>query len=100
MVVLKMPLNASIGMIATPDLLTVLGGLGVRSLMVEGGASVIRSFLSAAHKSTGPGDKKKAVDALIVTVAPTLVGSAGVGYGAELLADAVRVVFRALVHSR
>ena len=31
-----------------------------------------------------------AVDALVVTVAPVLVGDAGVGYGAGLRADEVR----------
>jgi 2,5-diamino-6-(ribosylamino)-4(3H)-pyrimidinone 5'-phosphate reductase len=38
--------------------------------MVEGGARVIQSFLSSGHL----------VDALIVTTAPVLVGSDGVGY--------------------
>lgn len=60
--------------------------------MVEGGARVIRSFLSGAQRSADAGTQK-AVDALVVTVAPTLVGSAGVGYGTELHADAVSVVF-------
>ena len=64
--------------------------------MVEGGARVIRSFLSAAQRSGNP--TQKAVDALVVTVAPTLVGSAGVGYGTELHADAVSVLcYRAVV---
>ncbi len=88
------------GAIAITALLSTLHELGVRSVMVEGGARVIRAFLSAAaaaHRSavSGSGDtdtkKEKAVDALVVTVAPTLVGAAGVGYGTELLADAVRV---------
>ncbi|KAI0699384.1 bacterial bifunctional deaminase-reductase [Cerioporus squamosus] len=81
------------GLIAVPDLLTALHELGVRSVMVEGGARVIRSFLSAARgdppargSSDGPGDRRM-VDALVVTVAPTLVGEAGVGYGSGLLAD-------------
>ena len=60
--------------------------------MVEGGARVIRSFLSAAQRSGNHTQKDKAVDALVVTVAPTLVGSAGVGYGTELHADAVSVI--------
>lgn len=83
------------GAIAIPDLLCALRELGIRSVMVEGGARVIRSFLSAAHHPTGSGEKKKVIDALVVTVAPTLVGAAGVGYGTELLADAVRVPNRA-----
>lgn len=42
--------------------------------MVEGGARVINSFLQA-NLSTTP-----LVDSLIVTVAPTFVGSTGVAY--------------------
>ncbi len=62
-----------------------MGALGIRSLMVEGGASVIRAFLTAAGSSASP-----VVDTVIVTVAPVLVGNEGVGYGSDLLADAVR----------
>ena len=76
----------------------------MRSLMVEGGARVIRSFLEAARgplrqqiqghecgssEATGDGEGAKAIDALVVTVAPTVVGEAGVGYGSGLLADKV-----------
>ncbi|KAI0361033.1 bacterial bifunctional deaminase-reductase [Trametes cingulata] len=89
--IVELDADEKTGVIAIPDLLTALHELGVRSLMIEGGARVIRSFLSAAH--TQPSAElahKKTVDALVITVAPTLVGSAGVGYGAELLADAVR----------
>ncbi|KAI9508347.1 dihydrofolate reductase-like domain-containing protein [Russula earlei] len=46
---------------------------GIRSVMVEGGARVIQSFLS-----------ERLVDALIVTTAPVLVGRDGVGYGEGL----------------
>ena len=89
------------GVIAVPDLLTALHERGVRSVMVEGGARVIRAFLSAAHGgdapacarggSDSPGEKRPRtmVDALVVTVAPTIVGEAGVGYGSGLIADAV-----------
>ena len=45
--------------------------------MVEGGARIIRSFLSSA----APG---RLIDALIVTTAPVLVGCDGVGYGEGL----------------
>ncbi len=72
---------------------------GVRSLMVEGGARVIRAFLSAAscqvppsESSESPGgakEKANSVDALVVTVAPSVVGEAGVGYGPGLLAETV-----------
>ncbi|KAI1793188.1 bacterial bifunctional deaminase-reductase [Ganoderma leucocontextum] len=89
-----------VGLISVRDLLTALRGLGVRSLMVEGGARVIRSFLEAARgragqqiqgressEGTGSGEGAKIIDALVVTVAPTIVGEAGVGYGSGLLAD-------------
>jgi 2,5-diamino-6-(ribosylamino)-4(3H)-pyrimidinone 5'-phosphate reductase len=42
--------------------------------MVEGGARVIQSFLTSGLL----------VDTLIVTTAPVLVGSDGVGYGGRL----------------
>jgi 2,5-diamino-6-(ribosylamino)-4(3H)-pyrimidinone 5'-phosphate reductase len=42
--------------------------------MVEGGARIIQSFLTSGHL----------VDTLIVTTAPVLVGSNGVGYGRGL----------------
>ncbi|OJT04452.1 hypothetical protein TRAPUB_4722 [Trametes pubescens] len=99
--IVEVDADEATGAIAITALLSTLHELGVRSVMVEGGARVIRAFLSAAaaaaHRSavSGSGDtdtkKEKAVDALVVTVAPTLVGAAGVGYGTELLADAVRV---------
>ena len=59
--------------------------------MVEGGARVIRSFLHAARGSGsgGGGEDERAVDALVVTVAPTVVGDAGVGYGPGLRAEDV-----------
>ena len=44
--------------------------------MVEGGASVIKSFLDASQGGV--------VDTIIVTVAPTFVGEDGVGYGVQL----------------
>ena len=90
------------GTIAIPDLLATLRSLGVRSLMVEGGARVIRSFLEAARTQPAaqkeqtlgsPGGTGAAtiVDALVVTVAPTIVGEAGVGYGSGLHPDKVRM---------
>lgn len=48
--------------------------------MVEGGARVIDSFFCAA----GPSGNS-VVDSLIVTVAPTFLGSEGVGYGQDLV---------------
>lgn len=58
-----------------PVVLDKLRSLGISSLMVEGGARVIDSFLQA-NLST------PCIESLIVTVAPTLVGASGVAYGA------------------
>ena len=86
------------GLVDVRALLGALRGLGVRSLMVEGGARVIRSFLHAARGEGGSvaagegenaGRRRPVVDALVVTVAPTVVGDAGVGYGAGLCAQDV-----------
>lgn len=52
-----------------------------RSLMVEGGASVLSSFLSAtvpAPSATPTDERVPLVDLVIVTVAPTLIGREGV----------------------
>ncbi|KJA28424.1 hypothetical protein HYPSUDRAFT_51236 [Hypholoma sublateritium FD-334 SS-4] len=57
------------GRLPVPSILHGLRERGVNSLMVEGGARIIASFLA-----------ESVVDALIVTVAPVLVGEAGVGY--------------------
>ncbi|KZS92883.1 bacterial bifunctional deaminase-reductase [Sistotremastrum niveocremeum HHB9708] len=57
-------------------LLEELRSSGISSLMVEGGRQIISSFL--CHKPL-------VVDILIVTVAPTLVGSSGVGATLENL---------------
>ncbi|KAI0275289.1 dihydrofolate reductase-like domain-containing protein [Gloeopeniophorella convolvens] len=67
---------------ATSDLpigavLRTLRAQGMRSIMVEGGARVIQSFLSTVAS-------ERFVDALIVTTAPVLVGRDGVGYGDRL----------------
>lgn len=56
-----------------PAVLRMLREKGIRSVMVEGGARVIQSFLSG-----------HLIDALIVTTAPVLVGRDGVGYGEGL----------------
>jgi 3,4-dihydroxy 2-butanone 4-phosphate synthase/GTP cyclohydrolase II len=60
--VLCLPTNAK-GQVDLAVLLEQLGDLGVNSLMVEGGAGVITSFLS-----------ERLVDYMILTIAPTLVG--------------------------
>ena len=68
-----------------PTIVHHLRQLGIQSLMVEGGAQIIRSFLRA--HSTHP-----IVDNLIITVAPTFIGKDGVGY--ELDRDIVNLAFQ------
>lgn len=58
-----------------PTVFRSLRNLGITSLMVEGGATVISSLLSA-HPDL--------VDTIVVTVAPTFVGDQGVAYHAPL----------------
>ncbi|GJE89464.1 RibD family protein [Phanerochaete sordida] len=71
------------GRVSLPSMLKALRKLGVRSLMVEGGARVIQSFLAAST------EKARLVDTVIVTVAPVFVGDEGVGYGANLSSSSV-----------
>jgi len=77
-------IDRPIGQLSLPAVLEHLQGLGIRSVMVEGGARVIRSFLSASA-STSSG----LVDSIIVTVAPMFVGEDGVGYSYESVPDEV-----------
>lgn len=58
-----------LGKLSISALLDELRTRKIRSLMVEGGAEVISSFLNSGH-----------TDHLIVTIAPTIVGHEGVGY--------------------
>jgi 2,5-diamino-6-(ribosylamino)-4(3H)-pyrimidinone 5'-phosphate reductase len=60
-----------------PDLLKALYNFGVKTLMVEGGAAVIGSFLEESARAK----PNTIIDTLIITIAPTLVGDEGVGYG-------------------
>jgi 3,4-dihydroxy 2-butanone 4-phosphate synthase/GTP cyclohydrolase II len=60
--VLRVPLNAR-GQVNLPALLERLGALGIQSVMVEGGARIITSFLA-----------ERLVDHMVLTVAPRLVG--------------------------
>ena len=53
--------------------------------MVEGGATVIRSFFD--HLT--PNSETRLVDSVIVTVAPIMVGDDGVGYGSNVRSSAV-----------
>ncbi|KAG1871125.1 dihydrofolate reductase-like domain-containing protein [Suillus tomentosus] len=73
------------GFIVIPDLLKVLYNFGIKSLMVEGGATVIGSFL-AECAGTKP---NTIIDTLIITIAPMLIGDDGVGYGEKLLATQI-----------
>lgn len=77
------------GKISIPDLLQKLRSLDIHSVMVEGGASVIGSFLAEAPVTREDGGLDYMVDTLIVTVAPRFVGDDGVGYGIGLSADKV-----------
>ncbi|KIK52052.1 hypothetical protein GYMLUDRAFT_88833 [Collybiopsis luxurians FD-317 M1] len=63
------------GLLPIPVILETLHKLEIRSVMVEGGAQVIRSFFSQGVTF---------VDTIIVTVAPTFVGEDGVSYNASL----------------
>jgi GTP cyclohydrolase II len=60
--VLRLPMNTR-GHVDLTALLERLGALGVRSVMVEGGARIITSFLA-----------ERLVDHIVLTVAPRLVG--------------------------
>jgi len=60
--VLRLPAEAD-GRVSLIMLLNRLGALGINSLMVEGGAQVITSFLAA-----------RLVDRLVLTIAPVIVG--------------------------
>lgn len=77
----------SSGFIMIPDLLKVLYNLGIKTLMVEGGATIIGSFLAEPART----EPNAIIDTLIITIAPTLVGNDGIGYGEKLLATQVRV---------
>jgi len=58
---------------AVAGVLHALHSLGIRSLMVEGGAQIIDAFARSGL-----------VDRLVVTVAPVVVGSGGIGYTLDL----------------
>ncbi len=62
------------GLLLVSSVLQTLHELGVQSLMVEGGARVIGSFLA----------ERDSVDTVIITIAPKFVGSQGVGYGVDI----------------
>jgi 2,5-diamino-6-(ribosylamino)-4(3H)-pyrimidinone 5'-phosphate reductase len=57
------------GFITISDLLKVLYDFGIKTLMVEGGATIIGSFLAEAARSK----PNTIIDTLIITIAPTLM---------------------------
>ncbi|EPQ60287.1 dihydrofolate reductase [Gloeophyllum trabeum ATCC 11539] len=65
--------------LSLPAVLTVLYDNWIESVMVEGGAKVINSFLNLARE-------EDVVDTLIVTQAPVRLGEDAVGYGTNILA--------------
>jgi 2,5-diamino-6-(ribosylamino)-4(3H)-pyrimidinone 5'-phosphate reductase len=79
------------GKILIPDLLRKLRSFDIHSVMVEGGASVIGSFLAEVSISGEGGGLSNVVDTVIVTVAPTFVGDDGVGYGIGFAGAQVQV---------
>lgn len=58
-----------------PTVLRTLRAQDIKSIMVEGGARVIQSFLSS---------NPSVIDTIIVTTAPGFIGRDGVGYGEGL----------------
>ncbi|KAK0230454.1 dihydrofolate reductase-like domain-containing protein [Armillaria fumosa] len=72
---LVVPVQSSDGFLSVPSVLQTLHELGVQSLMVEGGARVIGSFLA----------ERDSVDTVIITIAPKFVGNQGVGYGVDII---------------
>lgn len=62
-------INIVTGKLQLPSLLTYLSEMGIRTLMVEGGARVIDSFMRSGL-----------VKHLIVTISPCFVGPDGIGY--------------------
>lgn len=86
--VLRLPADAG-GRVDLPALLAALHGLGVRSVMVEGGAALITSFL-----------RDRLVDRLAVCIAPKVMGAGieAVGdLGVRDLSDALILTDTALV---
>ncbi|KAK0444470.1 dihydrofolate reductase-like domain-containing protein [Armillaria borealis] len=72
---LVVPVQSANGLLLVPSVLQTLHELGIQSLMVEGGARVIGSFLA----------ERDLVDTVIITIAPKFVGSRGVGYGVDII---------------
>ncbi|THV01415.1 bacterial bifunctional deaminase-reductase [Dendrothele bispora CBS 962.96] len=82
--IVRIPGTTEDGQLSLPAVLKCLKEMGVCSIMVEGGARVIRSFFSASGSASSG-----MVDSIIVTVAPMFVGDDGVGYSYEPGSDQV-----------
>ncbi|KAG7099694.1 hypothetical protein E1B28_001516 [Marasmius oreades] len=67
--------------------LSLLRERGIRSLMVEGGARVIKSFFAEEYSPSLPSNSKGIIDTIIVTVSPAFVGDAGGGYNVDVEED-------------
>ncbi|TEB38846.1 bacterial bifunctional deaminase-reductase [Coprinellus micaceus] len=65
-----------------PAVVDRLHQMGIHSLMVEGGAQIIRSFI-----------RSPIVDNLIITVSPSLIGEHGVGYGLDVEGMGTNLVY-------
>jgi diaminohydroxyphosphoribosylaminopyrimidine deaminase/5-amino-6-(5-phosphoribosylamino)uracil reductase len=76
--VLLAPATTSTGELSFTDLARQLYGLGIRSLLIEGGAGVAKSAL-----------RQRAVDKLSLVYTPTLIGAEGLGFTPELGSTAV-----------
>ncbi|KAF9225558.1 bacterial bifunctional deaminase-reductase, partial [Gyrodon lividus] len=87
------------GILSIPHLLRKLYGQDIRSVMVEGGATVIRAFLNQASEPRDIGTSP-VVDTLIVTVAPMLVGDDGVGYKVGFSGDELNSLIPKFTHVR
>lgn len=70
--VIPIPMDPEDGLLSIPSLIKKLGELDVRSLMVEGGARIIQSFLA-----------KAVIDTIIITTAPKVVGEEGISHGMQ-----------------
>lgn len=72
-----------------PSILSVLHSLGVKRLMVEGGAQVIESLFMARSASSPASRAGDLIDQLIVTVSPNFAGSDSTGYKSPRWSDPV-----------
>jgi 2,5-diamino-6-(ribosylamino)-4(3H)-pyrimidinone 5'-phosphate reductase len=78
---------------------TLLRSLNVRSVMVEGGASIIDQFLATTYNDE-TGRQRPLADCVIVTVAPSNIGDEGVAYGAGKGLQAIKSTFKGIYAER